>query len=77
MRSGAPGAWKLELVVCRQRAGCGSAEAGPTDKWCHRIGLWIGLRRICPGAGAPNGPPGTAFGELLSYFVKLFCCVLT
>jgi len=37
MRSPAPGAWKLGLVICRQRAGCGSAEAGPTDGWCHRI----------------------------------------
>jgi len=68
MRSGAPGAWKLELVICCQRAGCGSAEAGSTDGWCHRNrALAHLLWSQAPERAARQGFRGT---------IKLFCKVI-
>ena len=67
MRSGAPGAWKLELVVCRQRAGCGSAEAGSIDGWYHRIGLW----RICSGRRRPERAARQGFWGTNNLFCKV------
>jgi hypothetical protein len=70
-----------------------SVETGishlPSTSWMWFRGGWtyrrmvpphralIGFWPTCSGRSAPNGPPGRAFGELISYFVKLFCCVLS
>ena len=74
MHPGAPGVWKLELVICCQRAGCGSAEAGPTDGWCHCIGsdrALIGLWRMCSGRRRPERAARQGFWGTNNLFCKV------